>query len=169
MTKETVQLNYLKIAPRKVRLIARLLRNLPLNEAEAQLVLLPQRAAAALLKFVRAAHANIKNNNHKDPETFYVESIHVDEGPMLKRMMPRARGRGMAIHKKLSHVTMVLAEKEGQAKPRFKIQRTPKLVKQKEGIDADKKKTFDDKENVDEKKKGREPRLVNRIFRRKSV
>ncbi|OGY66506.1 MAG: 50S ribosomal protein L22 [Candidatus Harrisonbacteria bacterium RIFCSPLOWO2_01_FULL_40_28] len=169
MTKETVQLNYLKIAPRKVRLIARLLRNLPLNEAEAQLVLLPQRAAAALLKFVRAAHANIKNNHHKDPETFYVESIQVDEGPMLKRMMPRARGRGMAIHKKLSHVTMVLAEKEGQAKPRFKIQRTPKLVKQKEGIDADKKKTFDDKENVDEKKKGREPRLVNRIFRRKSV
>lgn len=168
MNKETVKLNYLRIAPRKVRLVAGLLRGLSLNDAEAHLVNLRNRAALMLVKLFKSAEANIKNNQKKNPDDFYVQSISVDEGPMLKRMMPRARGRGVAIHKKSSHITLVLAESNKKLSNKFKVTiNRPKLSKKTEH-DHTHAKTF--KENPEPSKiQDKKPGFLQRIFRRKSI
>src|SRR3989344_5098066 len=121
MNKQTVKLNYLRMAPRKVRSVADLVRGLSVREAEAQLLNIRRRPAGALLKLLRSGVASIKNNKHLKEEKFYIESFRVDGGPMLKRSLPRARGSASPIQKKMSHVTLVLAEREGMAPPRFKI------------------------------------------------
>jgi len=109
------------MAPRKVRLVADLIKGLAVNEAEAQLLSIRRRAAQPLLKLLRSAVANIKNNKRLSEEKFYVESLRVDQGPMLKRSLPRARGMATPIQKKMSHVTLVLAENQELKLPRFKI------------------------------------------------
>lgn len=108
-----VQLNYLHVAPRKVRLIANTLKKLSVQEAEAQLLIRPQRANKPLLKLLRSAVANAKNNNQIKSEELMVADVIVNEGPMLKRFLPRAQGRATPIHKKMSHVTLIL-EKTGK-------------------------------------------------------
>lgn len=120
MSKEIVKLNYLRIAPRKVRLIGNLVKGLSVNEAEAQLFYDRHRAAKPLLKLLRSAMANIRTNHRKNPEDFYVENLTVDQGPMLKRSMPRARGMATPIQKKMSNIALYLAEKSGTT-PRFKF------------------------------------------------
>jgi len=120
MIQETVKLNYLKIAPRKVRSVANFIKGLSVNEAEAQLLLARRRASRDILKLLRSGVASAKNNKHLDPEKLIVKSIRVDQGPMLKRSLPRARGSASPIQKKMSHITLVLVE--GTPKPpRFKI------------------------------------------------
>src|SRR3989344_9371161 len=134
MTKKTVKLNYLRITPRKVRSVADLLRGLSVNEAEAQLMLVRNRAAVPLRKLLRSAVQNLKNNKKLDSTNFYVETIKVDGGPMLKRSLPRARGMATPIQKKMSHVTLVLAENLGLKSSRFKIEikkKTRKAVPEK--------------------------------------
>ena len=116
------------MAPRKVRSVASLVKGLPLSEAEAQLMLLRRRAAKPLLKLLRSAAANLKNNKRMNPDNFYVESFAVDGGPMLKRHLPRARGMATPIQKKTSHVTLLLAENLNAKEPRFKIS-VPKKTK----------------------------------------
>src|SRR3989344_9692027 len=121
MAKQIAKLKYLHIAPRKVRLVANALRGLPANEAEAQLYLRPQRASKPLLKLLRSAIANAKNNQKTDPDKLVVESIQVDSGPVLKRFLPRAMGRATPILKRTSHVTLVLKESERKFEPKFNI------------------------------------------------
>src|SRR3989344_2295145 len=100
MNKQTVKLNYLRMAPRKVRSVADLVRGLSVREAEAQLLNIRRRPAGALLKLLRSWVASIKNNKHLNEEKFYIESFRVDGGPMLKRSLPRARGSASPIKKK---------------------------------------------------------------------
>lgn len=119
----TAKLRYLRIAPRKVRSVAGLMRGLAVNEAEAQLLVQPRRASGPLLKLLRSAVANAVNTRSLDRNKLYIESLRVDQGPMMKRMMARARGRGVTIQKKMSHVTLVLGEREGNRAPRFVIPR----------------------------------------------
>ena len=121
MNTQRAQLRYLKMAPRKVRLMANLIKGLPVNQAEAQLMLSPQRAGKPLLKLLRSAVANVKNNKHLSEEKFFIESLRVDGASMLKRFLPRARGMATPLQKKLSHVTMILAENPNQKPSRFKI------------------------------------------------
>ena len=127
---QTAKLNYLRIAPRKVRLVATVIKGMSVNEAEAQLLVNPKRASEAVLKLLRSAVANAKNKQ-METEKLIVKEIKVDEGPMLKRWMPRAQGRATPIHKKSSHITMVLAESEKAKKSRFNIVK-PKRVKKSE-------------------------------------
>ena len=166
MTKQIAKLNYLRMTPRKVRAVADLIKGLPVHEAEAQLMSMRRRAAVPLLKLLRSATANIKNGKRADEEKFYVESARVDQGPMLKRSLPRARGMATPIHKKMSHVTLVLAEKPDLAPPRFKIV-VPKKVKLPpgEGKPAKKKVERAEKEITEPKKK---PGFFRRIFSRKA-
>lgn len=96
------------MAPRKVRSVGDLIKGLPIDQAEAQLMVQSRRAAKPLLKLLRSAVANAKNNKQQDPQHLFVQSVRVDGGPMLKRMLPRARGSGSEIQKKMSHVTLVL-------------------------------------------------------------
>src|SRR3989338_6556686 len=119
--RETAALNYLRVAPRKVRAVADLIRGLPVQEAEAQLALSPRRPAQPLLKLLRSAVANAKNNRQLPTNRLMIEEIRVDQGPMLKRFMPRARGSASMIQKKMSHVTLVLDEQTEPKKPRFVI------------------------------------------------
>ena len=110
MIRETVKLRHLHIAPRKVRLVANLIKNLPANEAEAQLMVLPKRSAEPILKLLKSGVANMVNNRKLDPEKLVIEKITVDEGPTLKRHMPRAFGRASMIRKRTSHVKIILDE-----------------------------------------------------------
>lgn len=170
MTKQTVKLNYLRIAPRKVRLIAATLKGLPVTEAEAQLMLRSQRAAKPLLKLLRSAVSAAKNNRKLDAEKLFVESVQVDQGPMLKRILPRARGMATPIQKKMSHVIMVLAESASPLPRRFTIVPTKKTKLPPEARAAKKKpssaKAAEGEEVVKPKK---QPGFFQKVFRRKAV
>jgi large subunit ribosomal protein L22 len=164
MATQTAKLNYLKIAPRKVRLIANTLKGLSTQEAEAQLMFRSQRSSGPLLILLRSAIANAKNNK-MDISKLFVSTILVNPGPMLKRMMPRAQGRGAAIHKKMSHVVLILSEKEVKNADRFII--LPPAKKVKESHDkAHKPKTEEVKKEGGNTKK---PGVFKRMFRRTAV
>jgi len=113
MTKTaTAKLRYLKIAPRKVRSVADLIRGMSVPAAQAQLLVQRRRAATPLAKLLESAIANA-TVLEMDLSKLYISHLRVDQGPMLKRMLPKARGRGTLIQKIMSHVTLELGEKEG--------------------------------------------------------
>jgi len=167
MTKPTAQLRYLRIAPRKVRSVADLIRGLPVNDAEAQLLVQARRPAKPLLKLLRSAVANAKNNK-QNADHLFISEIRVDGGPMLKRYLPRARGSASPIQKKMSHVSITLGVNEKLA-PKYKIV-VPKKVKLPPGEDRPSKakkrvaKAGEEKP-VEPKQK---PSFFQKVFRRKA-
>ena len=120
MTKQTATLRYLRMAPRKVRSVGDLVKGLSVNDAEAQLLVQTRRPAKAILKLLRSAVANAKTNKKLSADHLFVESVRVDGGPMLKRILPRARGSASPIQKKMSHVTITLGVNEN-LKPKYTI------------------------------------------------
>lgn len=113
MTKIKAQLNNLRIAPRKVRLVAGLVRGATVAEAKRRLTVLNKHASRPVAKLLLSAVANAKNNlkvDHDD-NMLVVKEIRVDQGPVLKRFRPRAFGRAAMIKKKMSHVSVILASK----------------------------------------------------------
>jgi large subunit ribosomal protein L22 len=99
------------MAPRKVRLVADLVRGRPVEEALQTLRFAPKAASRPLKKLVESAVANAENNHGLDIDTLWVSEILVNEGPTLKRFRPRAQGRAFPIHKRTSHVSVVLEER----------------------------------------------------------
>jgi large subunit ribosomal protein L22 len=130
----TAKLSFLRQAPRKVRSVGDLIKGLPVNEAEAQLMVTTRRPSKVLLKLLRSAVANAKNDKSVDPQHLFVSSVRVDGGPMLKRMLPRARGSASPIQKKMSHVTVTLGVNQA-LKSRFTIV-PPKKTKLPPGEDT---------------------------------
>ncbi|MBI2446781.1 MAG: 50S ribosomal protein L22 [Parcubacteria group bacterium] len=114
-------LNNLRIAPRKVRLVASLIKKSPALLAQAQLKFQSKKAALPILKLLKSAVASAVNNFNLSSENLYIANIFVDEGQKLKRFRPRAFGRAGAIHKKTSHITLILEEKISAAKKRKKL------------------------------------------------
>lgn len=110
--KVTAKLNQLRIAPRKVRLVADLIRGKSTKEAETILYFQTKRAAHQITKLLKSAVANAKNNFKLNENHLYISKLTVDGGPHLKRWRPRSRGRAYPILKKTSHVTLVLDEIE---------------------------------------------------------
>jgi len=104
------KLHYLRIAPRKVRLVADLIRGKSVIEAENILNFTFKKPVLPVLKLLKSAIANAENNFNLKKESLYISKILVDEGPRLKRLFPRARGRANIIQKKTSHITIVLEE-----------------------------------------------------------
>jgi large subunit ribosomal protein L22 len=104
----TAKLCYLRIAPRKVRLISDLIRSKKVEEAQTILNFINKRAALPLLKLLKQAIANAKNNFQLEEKNLYISKILVDEGSKLKRTFPRARGKADILQKKTSHITIVL-------------------------------------------------------------
>lgn len=102
--------NYVKIAPRKARDVINLIRNKPVNEARAILSYNRRRAAGIINKILNSAVANAENNFNMNQHKLYVAEAYVDEGPIMKRVRPRARGRRFLIRKRMSHITLVLKE-----------------------------------------------------------
>lgn len=128
MKEQKSHLRYVSIAPRKMRLIADTLKKLSISEAQAQLLLRPHRAAEVLLKFLNSAVSNAKNNG-LNVEKLAVAKIWVDGAPVLKRSLPRSQGRATPIYKRMSHVTLILAENEKTKAARFIITAPEKKVK----------------------------------------
>lgn len=117
------------MAPRKVRLMAAVIRGLSVNEAEAQLVYHARRAAKPLLKLLRSASANARVQK-MDVDRLVVSRITVDQGPMLKRSLPRAMGRATPLQKKMSHVVLVLEESGKIRVTRFVMPKKEKAKKE---------------------------------------
>ena len=106
------QLNYARIAPRKVKIVCDLIRGLDTGRAAAILMQSPKAASELMLKILHSACANAENNHEMDPDNLYISEVYVNEGPTLKRGMPRAQGRMYRINKRTSHITLVVKEKE---------------------------------------------------------
>lgn len=104
------KLRFLKISPRKVRLVVDMIRGLPVNQALDQLSFLNKGSALPISKLLKSAMANAEHNNKLDKDNLFIKKITVDEGPTLKRWRPRAFGRAGMIRKRASHVTLVLDE-----------------------------------------------------------
>lgn len=103
-------LRYARIAPRKVRLVADLIRGKNVGEAQAVLRFVTRSASELFAKTIRSAAASAAHNFQIDESNLYISKITVNEGPKLKRYRPRARGRAYPIQKKTSHITVVLEE-----------------------------------------------------------
>jgi len=102
---------YIRIAPRKVRMVVDLVRGKGIGEALAILNLTPRGASPVVEKVLRSAIANAQNNHNMNVDRLFVKEIFVDPGPTLKRFHPRAQGRAYSIMKRTSHITVVVAEK----------------------------------------------------------
>ncbi len=101
---------FARISPTKVRPVARLLKDMPLNQALTVLRLSKTRGAAVLRKLVRAAWANAQEKDPGyDEDSFFVKSAVVDTGPRLRRMRARSMGRANIILRRFAHVTVVLS------------------------------------------------------------
>ena len=122
-------LNNLRIAPRKVRLVANLIKKSSVISAQASLKFQSKKAALPILKLLKSAVSSAANNFNLSSENLYIANIFVDEGQKLKRFRPRAFGRAGAIHKKTSHITLILEERISAAKKRKKPIKT-KVVKE---------------------------------------
>ena len=101
---------YVRIAPRKVRVVMDLIRGKNVAEAFAILKFTPKAGAEVVEKVLRSAVANAENNFDIDVDKLYVKTAFADQGPTLKRFQPRARGRAMQILKRSSHITIILDE-----------------------------------------------------------
>ncbi len=112
----TAKLKYLRIAPRKVRLVTDLIKGKKVAEALSQLKFIPKKAALPIIKLLNSAVANAKYNFQIEENNLYISKITVDEGPKYKRWRAQARGRAAEIQKKTSHITVILEESEKQSK-----------------------------------------------------
>lgn len=101
-------LNYLRIAPRKVRLVANLIKGLSITKAIEQLKYNPKRTSKDIMKLLQSAKANAVHNFHIEPTNLFISKIMVSGGPSLKRMSPRAHGSAYVIKHRSSHIDITL-------------------------------------------------------------
>jgi large subunit ribosomal protein L22 len=108
-------LRHLRIAPRKVRAVADLVRGRPVGDALNLLRFTPKSAAKPVSKLLRSAIANAEQAGKDiDVDRLYVQTITVDQGASLRRFMPRAMGRATKVLKKTSHVQVTLSDSIGK-------------------------------------------------------
>ncbi len=165
------KLKYSRISPRKVRLVANLVRGLQVDEAEKVLQFTIKRSANPMLKLLKSAIANAENNFNLKRKDLYIAEIRVDGGPIIKRFRPRARGVAFPIQKRTSHIFIELKERGGKVaekkKKKEKIERTYQTEKPKEGVARQKPKHTESTQSQEKSKivKGEK----KQIFRRKSI
>jgi large subunit ribosomal protein L22 len=104
------QVRHVRIAPRKARLVADLVRGKGVQQALVDLRFASKAAVPVVAKLIRSAEANAVNNHNMDKKRLVIKEIYVNEGVRLKRVMPRARGRADRIIKQTSHISIVVAE-----------------------------------------------------------
>jgi large subunit ribosomal protein L22 len=109
---------WVRTSPRKVRLVAQTLRNLPVSEALVACSFMPRAAARDVAKVIRSAQANAENNFNLVKDDLVVKDIRVEPGPMLKRGQPRAMGRLFSIFKRTSHITAIVEDRPGVVRRR---------------------------------------------------
>jgi len=107
---------FIRMSPRKVRLVADVVRGLAIAEALARLSIMKQQAALPITKLLKSAAANADHNFKISAENLFVKSLTVDGGPVYKRWTPKAFGSATPIRHRTSHLSLVLAEKEAEKK-----------------------------------------------------
>ena len=105
------KLTYLRISPRKVKIVLDLIRGKDVATAYAILLQTPKAASEPVLKLLKSAAANAENNHQMDPEKLYVSSTFATPGPIIKRIRPRAKGSAYRINKRTSHITICVSER----------------------------------------------------------
>jgi large subunit ribosomal protein L22 len=105
------KLRFVRISPRKARLVADLIRGKKSEEALNILIFTRKAAARILIKLLKSAIANATQKKTVDVDRLYVKKITVDQGPTMKRFTPRALGRATTIRKRTSHIDMILDER----------------------------------------------------------
>lgn len=105
------KLRFARISPQKCRLVADQIRGLPVDKALDILTFSPKKGAAMLKKILESAIANAEHNDGADVDELCIKSVFVDQGPTMKRIMPRAKGRANRILKRTSHITVAVGEK----------------------------------------------------------
>ncbi|MBU4315027.1 50S ribosomal protein L22 [Patescibacteria group bacterium] len=103
---------FVHMSPRKVRLVADLVRNLSVDQAVKQLTVCQKAAATPVLKVLNSAVANAGGKENIDPANTYLVDVFVDGGPVIKRFFPRAHGRSSLIMKRTSHISIKIGTKE---------------------------------------------------------
>lgn len=123
-------LRNIRISPRKVRVVAALIRGRNIPDAKTQLTFLMRKAALPIIKLIDSAVANAAHNFKIDPNNLYIAEIFVNEGQTLKRGMPRARGSSYTIRKRMSHISLTLAEKKDRnmTRPGKKVSQKKKVI-----------------------------------------
>ena len=104
---------YVRISPRKVKIVIDLIRGKSAEEAQAILRFTPKAAAPVVLKVLNSAIANAENNLEMNKKDLYVAEVFANPGPTLKRYIARSRGSASPILKRTSHISVVLDQKEG--------------------------------------------------------
>ncbi|MEA3361041.1 MAG: 50S ribosomal protein L22 [Thermodesulfobacteriota bacterium] len=102
---------YIRISPRKVRLLMRELKGKKAEDALNSLTFAPQKGAPILRKLIKSAVSNASNKSNIDVDNLFIKQIYANEGPTLKRFRPRAMGRATRIRSRTSHLTVILDEK----------------------------------------------------------
>ena len=105
------KLRFVRVSPRKTRLVADLIRGKGSEEAVNILTFTKKGAAKIVVKLLKSAIANATQKKNIDVDRLYVKQITVDQGPMMKRFQPRALGRATTIRKRTSHINIVLDER----------------------------------------------------------
>lgn len=103
-------LKYARVSPRKVRRITDLIKGEKAGDALIRLKFLPHSSARIVAKVLKSAMANAEQKKIADPESMRIVKAIVDQGPTMKRLMPRAMGRADIIKKRTSHITLILEE-----------------------------------------------------------
>ena len=106
----TAKLSFVRLSPQKARLVIDLVRGKRVQEALNILKFSPQKAAEIVAKLVSSAVANAEQKGVSDVDRLFVKTIFVDQGPVLRRFMPKGRGSASRIRKPTSHITVVLGE-----------------------------------------------------------
>ncbi len=154
----TAKVRYIRLSPRKVRLVADVIRGLNVEAALDQLNFMNKRARLPVMKLLNSAIANAENNFELDKGNLYIKEIRVDEGPTLRRWRPRAFGRATPIRKRTSHISIVLAEvvdsgkkagKKPAAQKPISLDKKPKSQPAPEKVAAEKKKPAADEEKAE--------------------
>lgn len=104
------RLRHARVSPQKARLVADQIRGLPVEKAFTVLEFSLKKTGDILNKLLHSAIANAEHNHGADIDELRVATIFVDEGPVMKRMMPRAKGRGNRILKRTSHITIIVSD-----------------------------------------------------------
>lgn len=109
----TAILRFARVSARKARLVADLVRGMDVPDAIEALMFTPKKSAPLVKKLIESAvanaeHAAANGDGSVDVDSMYVKTIHVDQGPQLRRFRPRAQGRATRIHKQTAHITVVL-------------------------------------------------------------
>lgn len=164
-TQAKAKLRYLRMAPRKVRLLIDLVKGMKVEEAIVELRHSEKHAARPVLKLLQSATANAVHNHEMKEESLMIKEAYVDGGPVLRRWKPRAFGRATPIRKRSSHVTIVLegdVDEKKQVK-KEKVRETENITDKKEIKDTKK-----DTKDIEEKKKAaKAPKAVKTVTKKK--